>query len=61
MSSMEEETERMRAELLMKEKELLELKKREMDALLQNYKTKQEGKDNLVRLRDGEDFFYLLI
>ena len=44
----EEETEMMRTELLRKEKELLELKKKDIDQQLQGLKMQQQIKNNSV-------------
>ena len=48
MLRIEEETEMMRTELLRKEKELLELKKKDIDQQLQGLKMQQQIKNNSV-------------
>ena len=48
MLRIEEETEMMRTELLRKEKELLELKKKDIDQQLQGIKMQQQIKNNSV-------------
>ena len=48
MLRIEEETELMRTELLRKEKELLELKRKDIDQQLQGLKMQQQIKNNSV-------------